>query len=91
MTCYRSRLLIALVAISCFVCQAQSAPVSKHVQQHCVQDYKKFCHEYGLETKALKNCMHRHGDSLTHACVAALVHAGEVSQAEVDRRKKAGH
>jgi hypothetical protein len=31
--------------------------------------------------------MHKHGDNLTHACVAALVQAGEVSQAEVNRRK----
>jgi len=33
--------------------------------------------------------MHKHGDSLTHAWVAALVRAGEVSQAEVDRHKEA--
>jgi hypothetical protein len=57
------------------------------VQQHCVHDYKKFCHQWGIETKGLKNCMHKHGDNLTHACVAALVQAGEVSQAEVNRRK----
>lgn len=41
----------------------------------------------GAETKGLKNCMHKHGDNLTHACIAALVKAGEVSQSEVDRRK----
>ena len=52
-----------------------------------VHDYKKFCHQWGIETKGLKNCMHKHGDNLTHACVAALVQAGEVSQAEVNRRK----
>jgi hypothetical protein len=33
--------------------------------------------------------MHKHGDNLTHACVAALVKSGEVSHAEVERRKKA--
>ena len=42
-----------------------------------------------IETKGLTNCMHKHGDKLNHACVAALVQAGEVSQAEVDRRKAA--
>jgi hypothetical protein len=34
--------------------------------------------------KAWKNCMRKHGDKLTNACMRA----GEVSQAEVDRRKK---
>jgi len=32
--------------------------------------------------------MRRHGDRLTNACIAALVHAGEVSQAEVNRRRQ---
>jgi hypothetical protein len=32
--------------------------------------------------------MRKHGDKLTNACVAALVKSGEVSQAEVNRRKK---
>ena len=43
----------------------------------------------GIESKGLRNCMHKHGDNLTHACVAALVKSGEVSHAEVERRKKA--
>jgi hypothetical protein len=50
---------------------------------------KKFCSEWGIESKGLRNCMHKHGDNLTHACVAALVKSGEVSHAEVERRKKA--
>jgi hypothetical protein len=88
MTFYR-RLLIAFVSMLCFAFSAQSAPVSKHVQNHCVQDYKKYCHQWGLETKGLTNCMHKHGDNLNPSCVAALVQAGEVSQAEVNRRKQA--
>jgi hypothetical protein len=88
MTLNRAGLLIGLLSILGFVCVAEAAP-SKHVQQHCVQDYKKFCGEWGIESKGLKNCMHKHGDNLTHACVAALVSSGEVSQAEVARRKAA--
>jgi hypothetical protein len=88
MTANRVGLLIGLLSILGVVCAAEAAP-SKHVQQHCVQDYKKFCSEWGIESKGLKNCMHKHGDNLTHACVAALVHSGEVSQAEVARRKAA--
>jgi hypothetical protein len=33
--------------------------------------------------------MRKHGDKLTNACIAALVKSGNVSQAEVNRRKKA--
>ena len=82
-----ARVLIGLASILCFAVAAQAATVDPKVQQHCVHDYKKFCHQWGIETKGLKNCMHKHGDNLTHACVAALVQAGEVSQAEVNRRK----
>jgi len=32
--------------------------------------------------------MRKHGDKLTNSCIAALVQAGAVSQADVDRRKK---
>ena len=42
-----------------------------------------------IETRGLENCMRRHGDRLTNACTAALVRAGEVSQAEVNRRRAA--
>ena len=54
----------------------------------CATDYKKYCGEYGLETAALKSCMDRNGKKLSKTCVNALVRGGQVSQAEVDRRKK---
>jgi hypothetical protein len=78
-------LFIAAALIVGSACAAQAA--HKDVK-HCANDYKKFCHQWGLETKGLENCMRKHGDKLTNACVAALVKAGEVSQAEVNRRKK---
>jgi len=37
----------------------------------------------------LENCMRRHGDRLTNACIANLVSAGLVTQAEVNRRRAA--
>jgi hypothetical protein len=70
---------------------AEPSRYSKAVQQACMADYKKYCGEYGIETAALRTCMDKHGHSLTKTCVQALIDAGEVSQAEVDRRKKSGH
>jgi len=81
----------ALLAVSvCAVClagTAQAQSYSKAVQQFCQADYKKYCSEYGLETTALRSCMDRNGKSLSKSCVRALVQSGEVSQAEVNRRK----
>lgn len=81
---------IAAVSIVSFAGAAQAAEsaYSKLVQKNCKLDYKKFCGEYGLETAALRNCMDRNGEKLSDGCVHALVKSGEVSQAEVDRRKK---
>jgi hypothetical protein len=87
MNSYRAIALIGFASIIGLGFAAEAAAVHPQVQQHCVHDYKKFCHQWGIETKGLKNCMHKHGNNLTHACIAALVKAGEVSQSEVDRRK----
>jgi len=81
----RAALIMAVAFIVCSVCSAQAS--HKDVK-HCADDYRKFCHQWGLETRGLENCMRKHGDKLTNACIAALVRAGQVSQAEVDRRKK---
>jgi hypothetical protein len=83
---------IPVFVASC--CGALSAsaqtPYSKAVQQACGTDYRKYCGEYGLETAALRTCMDKAGKSLSSGCVQALVQSGEVSQAEVNRRKKSG-
>jgi hypothetical protein len=81
----RGTLIVAAALIVCGIGSAQAA--HKDVK-HCANDYRNFCHQWGLETKGLENCMRKHGDKLTNACIAALVKNGDVSQAEVARRKK---
>jgi hypothetical protein len=85
MKVYRTIPFIAAALVVVGICAAQAA--HKDVK-HCADDYRKYCHQWGLETKGLENCMHKHGDRLTNSCVTALVRTGQVSQAEVDRRKK---
>jgi hypothetical protein len=77
----------ASVSVLCLAGAAQAESYSKAVQQYCQADYKKYCGEYGLDTSALHSCMDRNGNSLSKSCVRALVQSGEVSQAEVNRRK----
>ena len=86
MTGYRGVLFIAFVAVvgTVYVAEAKQSDA-----RHCADDYRKFCHQWGLETKGLENCMRRHGDKLNNACIAALVQTGQVTQAEVNRRKAA--
>ena len=83
-----NRLTVLFAAAVFVVCGVGAAEAAHKDVKHCADDYKRYCHEWGLETKGLNNCMRKHGDRLTNACIAALVRAGEVSQAEVDRRKK---
>lgn len=78
---------IATLGLGDTVAADPASSYSKAVQQFCRADYKKYCGDYGLETAALRWCMDRNGESLSKACVRALVQDGEVSQAEVNRRK----
>jgi hypothetical protein len=85
--------LIAMAVLTGSVCLsssavwAQAGTITKEMQNNCNNDYKKFCGEYGLQTSALNLCMRKAGPSLSPACVQALVRAGKISQAEVDRIK----
>lgn len=79
-------MLGALLVIS-FAGTAGADSYSKAVKKSCATDYHKYCGDYGLESAALRICMDKAGNSLSRACVKALVASGEVSQAEVNRRK----
>ena len=93
MTCDRASLPATVVLMLCCIAAvptlvwAQAGTISKDMQNYCVNDYKKFCGDYGLQTAALNLCMKKAGPSLSPACVSALVAAGKVSQADVDKVK----
>jgi len=90
------RINLALSLAACalvlgFAGTANADRYGKALQKACAKDYKQYCGEYGLESSALRLCMDKAGQKLSKACVNALVEAGEVSQAEVNRRKASGH
>jgi len=91
MTSSRARLPAALVLMFCCVAPsaafAQAGTITKDMQTYCTNDYKKFCGDYGLQSNALNLCMRKAGPGLSPACVQALVQAGKISQAEVDKLK----
>ena len=80
--CYGTLLIIVGVVLF-------SASTAEAGKRQCANDYRRFCSQWGLETRGLQNCMRRHGDYLTPACIRGLVQAGAVSQSEVNRRRAA--
>jgi hypothetical protein len=87
MTCKRAAATIFFVLALPSAALAQAGTITKGMQNNCANDYKKFCGDYGLQTAALNLCMKKAGPSLSPACVQALVQAGKISQAEVDKIK----
>lgn len=81
---------LVIGSVCCFVSSAISAPFTPLERQECRNDYRQFCSDYGLDTPALRTCMNKHGHSLSHGCIDALIDAGEVTRAEVERRKRGG-
>ena len=80
---------VLCIASGLIVGTFSAADARQSSARHCADDYRRFCSQWGLETRGLENCMRRHGDRLTNACIANLVSAGLVTQAEVDRRRAA--
>jgi hypothetical protein len=80
-------LMVCVAGAAASPAWSQAGTISKGMQNNCANDYKKFCGDYGLQTAALNLCMRKAGPGLSPACVQALVQAGKVSQAEVDRVK----
>ena len=85
------QLLLASIVLTFSVGSATAQHAySKAVQKACANDYHSHCGQYGIETEALRLCMDKAGHALSKTCVDALVDAGEVSRAEVERRKRSG-
>ena len=61
--------------------------VSLSVQLACATDYYAHCSAYSPDSPQVRSCMHSVGSGLSKRCVNALVAAGEVSAAEVARRR----
>lgn len=82
------QLLVASLTIAFLsgTAEAKTYTYSKQVQRACVNDYKRYCGEYGIGTSALRSCMKRVGKRLSKGCVNALVASGQVSRASVKRR-----
>ena len=80
------RTLAAAVVLGTLGLAGQAGAVSLSVQYACMGDYFRYCSSHDPDGAGVRACMSRNGDKLSKGCVKALVGAGEISQAEVDRR-----
>jgi len=82
------RLLAAAIALGGIAFHSgQASAISLSVQMACASDYYAYCSKHDPFGPAVRGCMRANGLKLSTRCVNALVAAGEVSKAEVERRR----
>jgi len=75
----------AVFAFTVFLVPVEAGDVTEREKRDCRADYHNYCSEYGLGTNALRACMSRNIKKVSHVCVAALVDAGEMTQAQANK------
>ncbi len=81
------RILAAAIALGSIAAHSsQASAVSLSVQLACATDYFAYCSKHDPDGPGVRACMRANGVKLSKRCVNALVAAGEVSKAEVERR-----
>lgn len=63
--------------------------VDDNVRQACRGDYYQHCSQFSVGTEELRKCMRTVGEGLSTPCLVALVQAGEITQADVERHNAA--
>ena len=64
--------MLCCIAAAPTLVLAQAGTITKDMQNNCVNDYKKFCGDYGLQTAALNLCMKKAGpESVARLCQCA--------------------
>lgn len=84
---FRAVLAPALVLAGVTLMAGTASAVSLRVQIACASDYYAHCSAYSPNSPQVRSCMRAVGVGLSKGCVDALVAAGEVSAAEVSRRR----
>jgi hypothetical protein len=81
------RLVASALALSTVAIHSNHASAaSLAVQLACASDYYAYCSKHDPDGPGVRACMNANGNKLSKRCVNALVAAGEISKAEVDRR-----
>lgn len=82
-------LKVALVLAGMTLMTGNASALSLRVKLACASDYYAHCSAYSPGSQEVRQCMRSVGPGLSKGCVNALVAAGEVSAAEVAKRRAA--
>ena len=67
---------------------AMAGSITERQKRDCKTDYNRYCKAYKLGSEGLRACMSRSIRKVSNRCVAALVDAGEMTQAQADKLRK---
>lgn len=62
--------------------------VSQAVKDACTSDFAAYCSQHKVGTEAARACMREHRKMLTDACIQALGHSNEVTQADIEQYRR---
>ncbi|MBX9924889.1 MAG: hypothetical protein K2Y05_00900 [Hyphomicrobiaceae bacterium] len=63
-----------------------SLAVDARIASACAGDYLSLCSQHNPDSPGVRRCFKTNGSSLSSQCVNALVAAGEISKADVERK-----
>jgi len=78
----------ALLAATLIAFSTAAGAVTERQKRDCKADYNRYCSNYAVGSEGLRACMSRSVKKLSNMCVAALVDAGEMTQAQANRLRK---
>lgn len=79
---------LTLATIAFLLSTSGSSAVGFMTQINCASDYYAYCSQFQVGSKELRLCMRRVGPKLSKSCLNALIADGEVSKAEVEKKKQ---
>ena len=82
-------LAVAAVVAGFSALSTGALAASARVKVACANDYFAHCSSHGPDSPETRSCMRAVGAGLSHSCVTALIADGEVSAAEVAKRRAA--
>jgi len=88
---YRAALIAAVALIATIASIPHAHAVSAQVRNACANDYFSNCSAYAPNSPQTRKCMRAVGYRLSKDCISALVAAGEVSKADMSRRRSASN
>ena len=79
---------LAISALALMSFADMAGAVTERQKRDCKTDYNRYCKQYKLGTEGLRACMSRSIKRVSNKCIAALVAAGDMTQAQADRVRR---